>query len=73
MENKIDMETVRCFLDEINAVFSMIMEDMEQENRDTEGYEKVFHDRANMVYIPALDLIQRSVLVQLNQENEYNA
>ncbi|MBS6715355.1 MAG: hypothetical protein KH231_07815 [Dialister sp.] len=73
MENKIDMETVRCFLDEINAVFSMIMEDMEQENRDTEGYEKVFHDRANMVYIPALDLIQRSVHDLLKEVKEATA
>ena len=73
MENKIDMETVRCFLDEINAVFSMIMEDMEQENRDTEGYEKVFHDHANMVYIPALDLIQRSVHDLLKEVKEATA
>ena len=73
MENKIDMETVRCFLDEINAVFSMIMEDMEQENRDTEGDEKVFHDRANMVYIPALDLIQRSVHDLLKEVKEATA
>lgn len=73
MENKIDMETVRCFLDEINAVFSMIMDDMEQENRDTEGYEKAFHYRANMVYIPALDLIQRSVHDLLKEVKEATA
>ena len=55
------MDNVRFSLDAINAAFSLIMEDMEKENRDTEGYEKIFYNRANTVYIPALDLIEWSV------------
>ena len=57
-DKKIDMSEVRFKLEMINAVFGLVMDDIEQENQGTEEYAELFRNRAENVYIPALDLIQ---------------
>ena len=57
-DKKIDMEEVRFKLESINAVFGLVMDDIEQESQGTEEYAELFRNRAENVYIPALDLIQ---------------
>ena len=58
---KIDMDGVRFSLEQINAVFSLVMDDIEQENQGTEEYAEIFRNRAEDVYIPALDMIQGAI------------
>lgn len=60
-EIKIDMDGVRFSLEQINAVFGLVMDDIEQENQSTEEYAEIFRNRAEDVYIPALDMIQGAI------------
>lgn len=60
-DKKIDMSEVRFKLEMINAVFGLVMDDIEQENQGTEEYAELFRNRAENVYIPALDLIQGAI------------
>lgn len=60
-DKKIDMSEVRFKLEMINAVFGLVMDDIEQENYGTEEYAELFRNRAENVYIPALDLIQGAI------------
>ena len=60
-EIKIDMDGVRFSLEQINAVFGLVMDDIEQENQSTEEYAEIFRNRAENVYIPALDMIQGAI------------
>ena len=58
---KIDMDGVRFSLEQINAVFGLVMDDIEQENQGTEEYAEIFRNRAEDVYIPTLDMIQGAI------------
>ena len=58
---KIDMNDVRFSLEQINAIFGLVMDDIEQENKGTEEYAELFRNRAENVYIPALDLIHVAI------------
>ena len=58
---KIDMNDVRFSLEQINAIFGLVMDDIEQENQGTEEYAELFRNRAENVYIPALDMIQGAI------------
>ena len=60
-DKKIDMSEVRFKLEMINAVFGLVMDDIEQEDQGTEEYAELFRNRAENVYIPALDLIQGAI------------
>ena len=66
-EIKIDMENVRFALERINATFALVMDDMEKEPQDAEGYAELFYNRTNKVYLPALDLLQGSIHELLKQ------
>ena len=58
---KIDMDGARFSLKAISATFGLIMEDMEQEHQEAEGYEACFYARMDDVYMPALDLLLWSI------------
>lgn len=60
-DKKIDMSEVRFKLEMINAIFGLVMDDIEQENQGTEEYAELFRNRAENVYIPALDMIQGAI------------
>ena len=58
---KIDIDGVKYSIETIFATFGLIMEDMEQEHQDAEGYEVCFYSRMDDVYMPALNLLLCSI------------
>lgn len=52
-----DMENVKCSLDRILAAFELILEDMMEEHRSSNGVPLAFYARTENIYLPALDLI----------------
>lgn len=60
-DNKTDMCGMIFSLKTIFAAFGLIMEDMEQEHQDAEGYEAYFCMRMGSVYMPALNLLLSSI------------
>ncbi len=57
----IDMDGARFLLKLIFATFGMILEDMEQEHKNSKGYEASFYTRMEDVYTPALNLVLCSI------------
>ena len=57
-----DMENVKCTLNNIVTTLGLILEDMGEEHAASDGCEKAFYTRVDDVYLPALDLVQESAV-----------
>lgn len=55
-----DMENVKCTLNNIVTTLGLILEDMGEEHVASDGCAEAFYTRVDNVYLPALDLIQES-------------
>ncbi|MBS6291834.1 MAG: hypothetical protein KH446_09010 [Oscillibacter sp.] len=56
-EKKIEIENAKCSLSKIVSTFSLILEDIMEDQSSSGGEEVVFCNRMEKIYIPALDLI----------------
>lgn len=57
-----DMENVKCTLNNIVTTLGLILEDMGEEHVASDGCAEAFYTRVDDVYLPALDLVQESAV-----------
>lgn len=71
MQNKLDIDGVRFYIDNIVSTLQLVMEDMEQEHLSSKGVlEGNFFNRMGSVYLPVLNLIQCSAFDLLREVEE---
>lgn len=57
-----DIENVKCTLNNIVTTLGLILEDMGEEHVASDGCAEAFYTRVDDVYLPALDLVQESAV-----------
>ena len=62
-----DMENVKCTLNNIVTTLGLILDDMGEEHVASDGCAEAFYTRVDDVYLPALDLIQESAFNLLRE------